>query len=149
VARLIARTLAFEAQTRRNGIPGTAAMIDAYRERIGSLGIQPGGGNVHFCVSPDENSDNLSWALASLHHGHALVLAAEWRPEQMLRAIERYRVITVFLDGHQASDLLLLEDKVRGRFDISSVRHLILDLQGHPAGLYSDLQDWFVLPRTG
>ena len=144
-ARLIAKALAFGAQARRNNQPSTAAIVDAYQEKIESLGIQPYGDNVHFCVSPDENSDNLSWALASLHHGHALVLAAEWRPELMLRAIERYRVSTVFLDGNQAHDLLILNDRVRSCFDISSVSHLILDLQGHPPCRYRDLQDWFGL----
>jgi hypothetical protein len=145
---LILSALAHEASS-----PGTrpepSEIVQAYQARIASLEMQTQGNNVHFCVAPEENSDNLAWAVASLHLGHALVLAAEWHPARMLRAVQHYRVGTLFLDSRQARDLLSVSEGVRDAYDITSVRHLILDLQGAPAGIYAELQDWFGLPRQG
>ena len=137
---LIAQALAMETYAPPTSATSLSKMLEAYAQRIQALGVAPGDENVHFCVAPSRHGDNLTWALASLHHGHALVLAGSWQAEQMLRAVHRYRVTTAYLESGQAQDLLSLDDDALGAYDTSSLRHLIVDAAGTSREVQGQLQ---------
>ena len=142
---LITASLAREPDNEQN----RSVLVDTFRKKIAALDPPQGHEGVHFCVAPADSSDNLYWALASLHQGHAVILADHWDPHQLLRQIQRYQVITVYLDGNQARDLLSLESSERNAYDLSSLRHVVLDLQDASPGLHSELMTWFGLPLPG
>ncbi len=137
---LIAQALAVEACAQPAAVNELSKMLKAYRHRMQALGIEPREDNVHYCVAPSGHGDSLTWVLASLHHGHAVVLAREWQPEQMLRAVQRYQVTTAYLDDRQARDLLSLDDDAFSGYDTSSLRQLIHDDTGSASGTRRELQ---------
>jgi long-chain acyl-CoA synthetase len=60
-----------------------------------------------------------------MHFGHTVVLMDKWTPEEMLRLIAQYRVTTSHMVPTQFHRLLSLPDAVRGKYDVSSLRHMI------------------------
>jgi len=87
--------------------------------------INPGDGNVHIVGSPLYHTAVLRFAGASIHFGHTLVLMDKWVPEEMLALIERHGVTTSHMVPTQFHRLLALPEEVRGRYDHSSLRHMI------------------------
>jgi hypothetical protein len=148
-ATRLTRALAFESRVSGSVADLPSAALADYGKKMRALPISTGDHNVLYCVAPVDGGDKLTWALAALHHGHALVVAGEWRPQHMLRAMERYRVTTAFLDEHQAKDLLRMEEEARGACDTSSLRYLIVDTSGTSTALRRKLAARFDLTLPG
>ncbi len=89
------------------------------------FGIQPQDDNVHIIGSPLYHTAVLRFGSASLHLGHTIVLMDKWLPEEMLRLIEERRVTTSHMVPTQFHRLLALPEDVRGKYDVTSLRHMI------------------------
>lgn len=96
-----------------------------YTGFLGLFGIKPESENVHLCGSPLYHTAVLTFATCSLHMGHTVVIMDRWTPEDALRLIERYRVTTSHMVPTQLHRLLALPENVRGRYDVSSLRHMV------------------------
>lgn len=124
-AGLIAMALAFDTEWAATGTVDPAHAIAQARRLMSSYGVQPEQGNVHYSVSPTDCDEAMSWALASLHFGHPVVLAHPWDAQSMLRDVERYRVTTSCLTPNQFTDLQSLPDAIIRSYDVRSLQHLV------------------------
>ncbi len=107
------------------------------------FGIQPHDDNVHLVGSPLYHTAVLRFASASLHLGHTLVVMDKWLPEEMLSLIERHRVTTSHMVPTQFHRLLALPPEVRGRYDMSSLRHMIHAAAPCPVEVKRRMIEWW------
>ena len=114
-----------------------------YTGLLGMFGIQPEDGNVHLVGSPLYHTAVLMFSTASLHMGHPLVVMDKWRPEDCLRAIERYRVTTSHMVPTQFHRLLKLPADVRGEADVTSLRTMIHAAAPCPVDVKRRMLDWW------
>src|SRR6202046_1813561 len=105
--------------------------------------IQPGDDNVHIIGSPLYHTAVLRFGSASLHMGHTVVLMDKWTPEDMLRLIEQYKVTTSHMGPTQFHRLLALPEDVRGKYDVSSLRHMIHAAAPCPIDVKHKMIDWW------
>jgi long-chain acyl-CoA synthetase len=92
---------------------------------LGMFGIAPEDDNVHICGSPLYHTAVLVFSSNALHVGHAVVLQDKWIPEEMLMLIEKYKVTHSHMVPTQFHRLLKLDESVRDRYDLSSLRAMI------------------------
>src|SRR6202046_3137785 len=104
--------------------------------------IQPQDDNVHIIGSPLYHTAVLRFGSASLHMGHTVVLMDKWIPEEMLRLIEQHRVTTSHMVPTQFHRLLALPEDVRGKYDMSSLRHMIHAAAPCPIDVKHKMIDW-------
>ena len=107
------------------------------------FGINPQDDNVHIVGSPLYHTAVLRFGGASLHFGHTVVLMDKWASEEMLRLIERYRVTTSHMVPTQFHRLLALPDEVAGRYDLSSLRHMIHAAAPCPVDVKRRMIEWW------
>ena len=105
--------------------------------------IQPHEDNVHLVVSPLYHTAVLTFALDSIHLGHAVVLMDKWTPEGTLERIERYKVTTSHMVPTQFRRLLALPEDARGKHDLSSLRHMIHSAAPCPVEVKQRMLDWW------
>ena len=105
--------------------------------------IQPQDDNVHIIGSPLYHTAVLRFGSASLHMGHTVVLMDKWIPEEMLRLIEQHRVTTSHMVPTQFHRLLALPEDVRGKYDMSSLRHMIHAAAPCPIDVKHKMIDWW------
>jgi long-chain acyl-CoA synthetase len=79
----------------------------------------------------------------SVQLGHTAVLMDRWRPEEMLRLIERYRVTHSHMVPTQFRRLLELPDAVRNSYDVSSLRVMIHGAAPCPPEVKRRMLDWW------
>jgi long-chain acyl-CoA synthetase len=75
--------------------------------------------------------------------GHTVVLMDKWIPEEMLRLIEQHRVTTSHMVPTQFHRLLALPEDVRGKYDMSSLRHMIHAAAPCPIDVKRKMIDWW------
>ncbi len=92
---------------------------------LGMFGLQPEDDNVHICGSPLYHTAVLVFSSSSLHLGHAVVLMEKWTPEDMLRLIDKYKVTQSHMVPTQFNRLLKLDEGIRKKYDVSSLRAMI------------------------
>ncbi|WP_432093192.1 acyl-CoA synthetase [Streptomyces sp. bgisy100] len=110
---------------------------------LGIFGIEPFGDNVHLVCSPLYHTAVLQFAGASLHLGHRLVVMDGWRPEEMLRLIDRHRCTHTHMVPTQFHRLLALPEEVRNTYDVSSMRHAIHGAAPCPEHVKRAMIDWW------
>lgn len=110
---------------------------------LGVFGIKAYDGNTHLVCSPLYHTAVLQFAGASLHIGHPVVLMDKWTPEEMLRLIDRHRCTHTHMVPTQFHRLLALPDEVRGRYDVSSMRHAIHGAAPCPEHVKRAMLDWW------
>ncbi|MGW7431696.1 acyl-CoA synthetase [Streptomyces sp. NPDC054861] len=110
---------------------------------LGIFGIRPFDGNTHLVCSPLYHTAVLQFAAAALHIGHPLVLMDKWTPEEMLRLIDTHRCTHTHMVPTQFHRLLALPEEVRGRYDVSSMRHAIHGAAPCPEHVKRDMIDWW------
>ncbi len=115
--RQIRRPLRAQAPERR-------ALMSA-RHLFGVAGIAPNSGAVHLVTSPLHHSASLAWCTDHLQLGHTVVLMDKWTAEGMLDIVARRRVTATFMVPTHFHRLLALEEAVRARYDVSSLRHVV------------------------
>ena len=110
---------------------------------LGMFGLQPEDDNVHICGSPLYHTAVLVFSSSSLHLGHTVVLMEKWLPEEMLQLIEKHRVTQSHMVPTQFHRLLKLNESVRGRYDVSSLRVMIHAAAPCPVETKWKMLDWW------
>ena len=111
------------------------------------FGISPEQENVHYCGLSLADPGARTWAIGSLHHGHAVILVDRWTPEGMLRDIARYRVTTSYMVPEQFMQLLNLPPGLRAAYATSSIRHIICPDVPCPPPLEQAMTEWWQLSQ--
>ena len=110
---------------------------------LAMFGIEPLSGNVHLVGSPLYHTAVLMFTACSLHYGHTVVLMDKWTPESALETMSRWKVTTSHMVPTQFHRLLALPDEVRGRFDLSSLRHMIHAAAPCPVDVKKKMLAWW------
>jgi long-chain acyl-CoA synthetase len=108
------------------------AMI--YGTRPGVRALLPG---------PLYHSAPNSFGLRSGRLGGALVLMPRFDPKQFLRIVQDERIDTVFMVPTMFIRLMKLPQHVRGKYDVSSLRHVIHAAAPCPAEVKRAMIDWW------
>ena len=107
------------------------------------FGIEPEGGNVHFCGSPLYHTAVMNWSSSSLHYGHTVVLHENWDAEKMLHAVEHYQITTAHVVPTQMVRLHKLPAEIRAAYKVSSMRHMLHTAAPCPPDVKLDIIDWW------
>ncbi len=110
---------------------------------FGIFGLGPFDGHVHICGSPLYHTAVLNFVANSIQLGHTAVLMDRWRPEEMLRLIEKHRVTHSHMVPTQFHRLLDLPEEVRSRYDVSSLRCMIHGAAPCPPEVKRRMLDWW------
>ena len=110
---------------------------------LGMFGIQPEDDNVHICGSPLYHTAVLVFSSNAFHIGHAVVLQDKWIPEEMLMLIEKYKVTHSHMVPTQFNRLLKLDESVRTKYDMSSLRAMIHAAAPCPMETKRKMLDWW------
>ncbi len=105
---------------RRRGISNPAAVMTWIQE----FGLRPD--DVHLVAGPLYHSAPLAFATIAQALGNTSVIMRKFRPEPALELIERHKVTTTFMAPTLVKRLLQLDEDVFSKFDISSLRTLIV-----------------------
>ncbi len=139
--------LAKSVRERRDKVSATPAKPPMSCTRPGSIlatfGIEPEQNNVHYCGLTLADQGVRTWVLDSLHYGHAVILADQWNPQDMLRDIARYRVTTAYMVPAQFTQLLNLPPELRAAYDLSSIRLVVCPVVPCPKPLKQAMMDWW------
>lgn len=107
--------------------------------------IQTEAQNVHYCGRPLHSPEAMMWAVNSLHYGHPVILVEQWNPQDMLHAIDQYRVTTSYMVTSQFKRLLELPLAVRNQYAVSSTQRMVYSGAPCPPDLKRDMIDWWGL----
>jgi long-chain acyl-CoA synthetase len=110
---------------------------------FGIFGLGPFDDHVHICGSPLYHTAVLNFVANSIQLGHTAVLMDRWRPEEMLRLIERYRVTHSHMVPTQFHRLLELPEVTRAKYDVSSLRCMIHGAAPCPPEVKRRMLDWW------
>lgn len=117
--------------------------VRAYSPNLGRYDITPGGDGVHLVTSPMYHLAPLSFGLMSLHFEHTVVLMDRWDAEAALALIERHRVTSTHMVPTQFHRLLLLDEDVRSKYDVSSLRNVMHAAAPCPVDTKRRMLEWF------
>jgi len=109
---------------------------------LGLFGIQSGEG-VHLTTSPLYHTAVMVFTSFSLHAGHNIVLMDGWDAEKTLQLIERHRVNTSHMVPTHFTRMLALPDKVRLKYDVSSLSHVIHSAAPCPVDIKRKMLEWW------
>src|SRR2546429_2506487 len=107
------------------------------------FGLRPFDDQVHLCGSPLYHTAVLNFVNISIQLGHPAVLMDRWDPEEMLRLIERHRVTHTHMVPTQFHRLLALPPRIRGRYDVSSLRAAIHGAAPCPIETKRRMLEWW------
>ncbi|WP_342512067.1 long-chain-fatty-acid--CoA ligase [Sporosarcina sp. FSL K6-1522] len=99
--------------------------------------------DVHLVGGPIYHAAPLIFLVTQLIVGGTIVIHETFKPDKVLKDIERYQITNMFLAPTMYNFLVNIETKVKQQFDISSMRVLIS--AGSPLATKSkeDIQDFF------
>jgi long-chain acyl-CoA synthetase len=110
---------------------------------FGFFGIKPHDGHVHLCGSPLYHTAVLNFVAISVQLGHAAVLMDRWEPEEMLRLIDADRVTHTHMVPTQFHRLLALPERIRSKYDVSSLRAAIHGAAPCPIEVKRRMLEWW------
>jgi len=110
---------------------------------LSMFGLQPEDDNVHLCGSPLYHTAVLVFSGSALHLGHPVVLMDKWLPEEMLRLIDKYKVTYSHMVPTQFHRLLKLDEAVRAKYDMSSLRAMIHAAAPCPIETKRKMLEWW------
>jgi long-chain acyl-CoA synthetase len=119
--------------------PEQTVVLEALRAEIYPL--KPGIRALLF--GPLYHSAPNSFGLRSGKIADLLVLVERFDPEALLQIIEREAIDTVFMVPTMFIRLLKLQSEVRGRYDVSSLRHVIHAAAPCPADVKAAMLKWW------
>jgi long-chain acyl-CoA synthetase len=108
------------------------AMI--YGLKLGARALLPG---------PLYHSAPNSFGLRSGRLGGALVLMPRFDPEEFLRLVQAERIDTIFMVPTMFIRLMKLPKDIRGKYDMSSLRHVIHAAAPCPADVKRTMIEWW------
>lgn len=110
---------------------------------FGLFGLRPFDGHVHLCGSPLYHTAVLNFVTISIQLGHTTVLMDRWEPEEMLRLIDKHRVTHSHMVPTQFHRLLELPVRVRGAYDMSSLRAMVHGAAPCPLEVKRRMLEWW------
>src|SRR5258708_4109846 len=125
----------------RRDAPTPEQSAAAERMRGMIYGLKPGARVL--LPGPLYHSAPNSFGLRSGRLGGALVLMPRFDPEQFLRLIEEQRIDTIFMVPTMFIRLMKLPEAVRGKYDMSSLHHVIHAAAPCPADVKRAMIDWW------
>ncbi|SHG87489.1 acyl-CoA synthetase [Bradyrhizobium erythrophlei] len=105
-----------------------------YGLRLGARALLPG---------PLYHSAPNSFGLRAGRLGGALVLMPRFEPEEFLRLVEAERIDTIFMVPTMFIRLMKLPEAVRGKYDMSSLHHVIHAAAPCPAAVKRAMIEWW------
>jgi fatty-acyl-CoA synthase/long-chain acyl-CoA synthetase len=105
----------------RRGAIDPASIVERFRAL--DLAVP---GHVHLVAGPLYHSAPIGFALYSQIFGATLVVMKKFDPEQALATIERHRCTSTFMAPTLVKRLVDLPEEVRGRYDVSSLRVMVV-----------------------
>jgi long-chain acyl-CoA synthetase len=125
----------------RRNAPTSEQSAAAERMRAMIYGLKPGARVL--LPGPLYHSAPNSFGLRSARLGGALVLMPRFDPEEFLRLIEQQSIDTIFMVPTMFIRLMKLPQQVRGKFDMSSLRHVIHAAAPCPAEVKRAMIEWW------
>jgi long-chain acyl-CoA synthetase len=125
----------------RRNAPTPEQSASAERMRGLIYGLQPGARAL--LPGPLYHSAPNSFGLRAGRLGGALVLMPRFDPEEFLRLVEAERIDTIFMVPTMFIRLMKLPDRVRIKYDISSLRHVIHAAAPCPADVKHAMIRWW------
>jgi acyl-CoA synthetase (AMP-forming)/AMP-acid ligase II len=107
--------------------------LDAIVQIIQIFGIR--GDDVHLMAGPGYHSAVGAFNLLTGVCGGTIVIMPKFDPEQALALIDRHKVTTTYMAPTLLHRIMDLPDEVRARYDVSSIRGLILGAAPCPFSL--------------
>lgn len=101
------------------------------------------GDDIHLMAGPGYHSAVVFFTLLTTVCGGTIVIMPRFDPEAALSLIERHRVSTTFMAPTLVHRILELPTEVRGRFDVSSMRTLVLGAAPCPFSLKQKATAYF------
>jgi long-chain acyl-CoA synthetase len=125
---------------RRNApTPEQAASLERMRAMI--YGLRP---NIRGLLpGPLYHSAPNSFGIRTGRLGGALVLMPRFEPEEFLRLIEQQRIDTIFMVPTMFIRLMKLQQAVRQKYDMSSLRHIIHAAAPCPPDIKRAMIEWW------
>ncbi|MDD9877720.1 MAG: acyl-CoA synthetase [Magnetovibrio sp.] len=111
------------------------------RVRDWVYGIEPG---VHALIAgPLYHSAPNSFGLRAATQASRMVLMPRYSSEGFLRLVEEHRITNAFMVPTMFVRLLKLPEEVRARYDVSSLRHIMIAAAPCPAEIKRRMIDWW------
>lgn len=121
---------------RATGLP-----IEAIFAWVAGLGLR--GDDVHLLAGPGYHSAPAAFSGLQAILGASVVVMERFDPERALELIDRHRVSTTFMAPILLRRILDLPEEVRARYDVSSMRVLIVAAAPFPGELKRRAVDYF------
>ena len=125
----------------RRNAPTPEQIANAEGMRAMIYGLKPGARAL--LPGPLYHSAPNSFGLRAGRLGGALVLMPRFDPEEFLALVERERIDTIFMVPTMFIRLMKLPEAVRGKYDISSLRHIIHAAAPCPADVKRAMIEWW------
>ena len=116
-----------------------AAKFAAVRDRIYDIGPNVRG----ILPGPLYHSAPNSFAMRSARVGETLVLMPRFDAEEFLRLVEAHGITNSFMVPTMLIRLLKLPEEVRARYDVSSLRYIMIAAAPCPANVKRGIMDWW------
>jgi long-chain acyl-CoA synthetase len=110
-------------------------------ETARALGMSPGMRTV--VTGPMYHTAPNSYSLTAARLGAFLVLQARFEPEDLLRIVEEQRITHLHMVPTMFTRLLKLPDDVRGRYDVSSLQHVVHAAAPCPPEVKRRMIEWW------
>ncbi|MBW8903391.1 MAG: AMP-binding protein, partial [Bradyrhizobium sp.] len=125
----------------RRNAPTAEQSASAERMRGMIYGLKPGARAL--LPGPLYHSAPNSFGLRAGRLGGALVLMPRFDPEEFLRLVEAEKIDTMFMVPTMFIRLMKLPQQVRGKYDMSSLRHVIHAAAPCPPDVKRAMIDWW------
>jgi long-chain acyl-CoA synthetase len=125
----------------RRHAPTPEQRASAERMRAMIYGLRPGARAL--LPGPLYHSAPNSFGLRAGRLGGALVLMPRFEPEEFLRLVEAERIDTIFMVPTMFIRLMKLPEAVRGKYDMSSLYHVIHAAAPCPADVKRAMIEWW------
>jgi long-chain acyl-CoA synthetase len=99
--------------------------------------------HVHLCASMLYHGAPLEGVIIALHMGHVVVLMDHIEPEEVLRAIDKYKVTIAYLVPSMFSKLLMLDVEVTGRYSVASLQKVLHVGAPCPVNIKRRMIEWW------
>jgi fatty-acyl-CoA synthase/long-chain acyl-CoA synthetase len=121
---------------RPHGVP-----MERVLDSMQLFGLRPD--DVHLMAGPGYHSAVSFFAVLTIACGATVVIMPKFDPEQALRLIDRHRVTTTFMAPTLLHRIMDLPPQTRARYDVSSMRALILGAAPCPFSLKERAVSYF------
>ena len=125
----------------RRNAPTAEQTAAAERMRAMIYGLKPGARAI--LPGPLYHSAPNSFGIRSGRLGGVLVLMPRFEPEEFLRLVEEHKIDTIFMVPTMFIRLMKLPEEVRGKYDVSSLRHVIHAAAPCPPDVKRAMIEWW------